>query len=355
MNLSESKRPAPAIDADAPVVIWGAGAMGGTIGACIARTGLDVIFVDTVEAHVRAMREEGLRITGPIVGFTIPAPAFTVAELEGRFPLILLCVKAHHTEAALAGLLPHLADDGVVVSVQNGLNETTIARLAGEARTFGCFVNFGADYLEPGVVHYGGRGTVVVGEIDGRETPRARSIHDVFRRFDERAILSDNVWGYLWSKLAYASMLFGTALTDDGIADALDRPRHRPVYASLAREVVRVALARGVRLMPFDGFDPAAYVPDAPDPIVARSLDEIVAHNRRSAKTHSGIWRDLAVRRRRTEVDAQLGPVVGYAHELGLPAPLNERLIAFIHEIEDGARPQTADNLDRLAEAAGGH
>lgn len=349
MSVTESTGPAPAIDPAVPVVVWGAGAMGGTIGACVARAGRDVIFVDTVAPHVGAIRERGMHVTGPVTEFTIPAPAFTVAELPGRYPLILLCVKAHHTESAMAGLLPHLADDGTVVSVQNGLNETTIARLAGETRTFGCFVNFGADYIEPGVIHWGGRGTVVVGEIDGRETPRAHSIHEIFRAFDDRAILSGNVSGYLWSKLAYASQLFGTALSDDGIANALARPGHRAVYTELAREVARVALARGIRLEPFDGFDPAAFAPDASPELVTRSLDDMVAHNRRSAKTHSGIWRDLAVRKRRTEVDAQLGPVVAYAHELGLPTPLNERLIAMIHEIEDGARAQAATNLDELA------
>jgi len=353
MSAAGSTGPAPSIDPAVPVVVWGAGAMGGTIGAHVARAGRDVIFVDAVEEHVRAIRERGLRITGPVAELTATARAFTPAELAGRFTLILLCVKAHHTESAMAGLLPHLADDGTVVSVQNGLNETTIARLAGAARTFGCFVNFGADYLDPGVIHHGGRGTVVVGEIDGRNTPRARSIHELFLTFDDRAILSDNVWGYLWSKLAYASQLFATALSDDGIADALARPEHRAVYTELAREVVRVALARGVRLERFDGFDPAAFGPDAPPDLVTRSLDDMVAHNRRSAKTHSGIWRDLAVRKRRTEVDAQLGPVSEYARELGLSAPLNERVIAMIHEIEEGRRPQAAANLDRLAETVG--
>ena len=81
-------------------------------------------------------------------------------------------MKAHHTAAAAQALLPHLADDGYVVSAQNGLNELVIGEVVGEQRTIGCFVNFGADYLEPGVVHYSGRGAVVVGELDGKQTPR---------------------------------------------------------------------------------------------------------------------------------------------------------------------------------------
>ena len=337
-----------------PVVIWGAGAMGGTLGAYLARAGRPVTFVDVVEPHVAAIRERGLRITGPIAEFTVKAPAVTADGLQGRHATILLAVKAHHTEAATRALEPHLAADGVVVSVQNGLNETVIARIVGESRTFGCFVNFGADYLEPGVIHFGGRGAVVVGETDGRLTDRARRIHEAFLTFDERAILSQNVWGFLWSKLAYASMLFATALANDSIADALARPEHAALYAGLAREIVRVATARGVRLEPFDGFDPRAFAADSPAGAAERSLDDLVAHNRRSAKTHSGIWRDLAVRRRRTEVDAQLGPVVEYGGALGLATPLNARLIELIHEIEDGRRPQDLANLEVLAETNAG-
>src|SRR4029077_19273709 len=96
----------------------------------------------------------------------------------------------------------------------------------------------------------------------------------------------------------------------ESIADALANARYRDVYIALAREILTVAAARGVTPEAFDGFDPSAYLPSAPPGAASRSLDDLVTHNRRSAKTHSGIWRDLAVRKRPTEVDAQLGIVV---------------------------------------------
>jgi 2-dehydropantoate 2-reductase len=77
----------------------------------------------------------------------------------------------------------------------------------------------------------------------------------------------------------------------------------------------------------------------------------LVAHNRRSAKSHSGIWRDLAVRKRHTEVDAQLGIVVALGSEAGVPAPLTARLVALIHEIERGERQQSLETLNALANA----
>lgn len=329
------------------VLIWGAGAIGGTIGAYLARAGHDIIWVDVVSDHVDAINERGLTVEGPIDTFTARAPAFTPENLSGTFETVILAVKAHHTEAASQQLEPHLTPNGCVVSAQNGLNETIIADIIGEARTVGCFVNFGADYLEPGRIHYGGRGAVVVGELDGRSSERVTAIHQTLRDFDDAAILTANIWGYLWSKLAYGAMLFATALTHASIADALAEPQYRDVFIALPKEVLRVALARGITPEPFNGFDPGAFLPTSTREQAAQSLEAMVAFNRTSAKTHSGVWRDLAVRKRKTEIDVQLGLVLPLADEVNVPTPLLSRLIELIHAVEDGAE-QGWQHLDDL-------
>jgi 2-dehydropantoate 2-reductase len=333
------------------ILIWGVGAIGGTIGAALAQAGQDVLLVDRDPDHVAAINRSGLEITGPIRQYKVHPRACAPEQVEGTFETVLLCVKAQDTEQAARALAPHLAPDGVVVSVQNGLNELVIARIVGEARTIGCFVNFGADYHGPGLVMYGGRGAVVVGELDGRRTARIEAIHRLFRTFDADAVLTQNIWGYLWSKLIYGALLFATALTDDSIADVLDAQRCRPVLVALGQEVADVAAAEQVRLEPFDGFDPAAFTAGASAAALARSFADMVAFNRRSAKSHSGIWRDLAVRRRRTEIDAQIGPIVEIGARHGIPAPLCTRLIALIHDIEEGRRTQGRATLDALAAA----
>ena len=333
------------------VLIWGAGAIGGTLGAYFARAGHDITLVDTVAEHVKAISEQGLNITGPIETLSVAVPAFTPAELTGSWECVLLCTKAQHTETALEALLPHLTENGYVVSVQNGLNELTLADALGEARVIGSFVNFGADYLEPGVIHYGGRGAVVLGELDGQETTRLRALHELFLTFDDNAITTPNIWGYLWGKLAYGAMLFATALTDASIADALDHPDYRALYIALGQEVLRVADALKIRPEAFNGFDPQAFMPDTPEAVSQRSIDEMVAFNRKSAKTHSGIWRDLAVRKRRTEVDPQLGAIVTAGQRVGVATPITEKLIELIHEVEDGRRAQGWEALGALRQA----
>lgn len=331
-----------------PVIIWGAGAMGGSIGASLVRAGYEVLFVDVAVDHVRAMNRDGLSITGPVEEFTVPVRACIPKELTLKSSLFFLCVKAHHTREAVAMLEPHLTADGAVVSIQNGLCEMEIAERVGRGRTVGAFVNFGADYLGPGMIHRGNRGATVVGEVDGVMGERIRKIHRLLSSFEPDAVLTDNIFGFLWGKLAYAALLFATALTDDSIADCLADEAARPSLVMLAREAVVVAKANGVRLEAFDGFDPGAFLPEGETGRAERSLDDLVAFNRASAKTHSGIWRDLAVRKRPTEVDAQLGWIVRTGMDAGVPTPLTREVIRMIHEIESGIRPMSRRNLEEL-------
>lgn len=340
---------------EAPILVWGAGAIGGVIGAYLKRSGVDVAFVDRDEAHVATMNERGLRIEGPIETFTVAARAFAPREVAGCAQTIFLCVKAHHTEEAAKALAPHLAEDGYVVSFQNGLNELVIADVVGRARTVGAFINFGADYLSPGVVHFGGRGAFVIGELDGLRTPRIEALQALVRRFEPNAIITDNIMGYLWGKLGYGALLFATALTNASICDALAAPEPRPMYRRLAGEAVAVARALDVKPLGFNGYDPEAFAPGARAAAADASFAAMVAHNAKSAKTHSGIWRDLAVRKRRTEVDAQLGPIVRFGGAAGVATPITRELIAMIHEIEDDRLPLQWENLAVLERRAGGN
>jgi 2-dehydropantoate 2-reductase len=331
-----------------PLVIWGAGAIGGAIGAAFIAAGQPVIFVDNVAEHVAAINLQGLRITGPLGETLVRAPAFLPEQLSGHYRCVLLAVKSHHTAGAIQQIAPHLAATGFVVSLQNGLNERVIAEVVGIERTVGAFLNFGADFLEPGVIHHGGRGAVVIGELDGITRPRTETLYQLLLHFDPAAILTPNIWGFLWAKMIYGALLFATALTNDSIADVLAMPRYRPVLTALAREIGSVAQAQNIVLEGFDGFDPSAFLPDASPDHTRQSFDDMVAHNRRSAKSHSGIWRDLAVRKRQTEIDAQIAPAIAIGLGVNVAMPLTSRLVQLIHQVEQGELPQSLTTLALL-------
>jgi len=334
-----------------PIVVWGAGAIGGTLGAYWARAGLPVLLVDIAREHVEACRSSGLRVEGPVEKFTQVVPAATPDELKGVFRRVVLAVKAPATEAATLALAPHLAQDGYVLSAQNGLNEIAIAKIVGPERTMGCFVNFGADWHGPGRILYGNRGAVVVGEIDGKTRDRTREMHALLKVFEPEAVLTGNIWGYLWGKLAYGAMLFATALTNDSMADNFADPARFPAFDRLGREVMRVAAARGVTPIGFNGFDPAAFAADAGEAGSRASIAALAAFNRHTAKTHSGIWRDLAVRKRKTEIRQQIGVIDRLGREVGVDTPAIRTLVNLIEDVENGRRPMSLETLNILVDA----
>ena len=328
------------------IVIWGAGAIGGTVGAYLIRAGHDILFVDIVEDHVKAINQSGLTINGPVDAFTVAADALLPDQVNGQFTLILLCTKSQHTRAATETLAPFLASDGFVMSVQNGLNELIIEKVVGRERTLGAFVNFSADYHAPGEILFGGRGAVVIGELDGKPSARLKRMESIFREFDENTKTTDNIWGYLWGKEAYGAMLFVSALTHQSIAEALSDMRYRQLYIRAAQEILQLANRLGIEAYGFNGFEPAAFLADDREGI-HQSLDTLVAFNKLSAKTHSGIWRDLAVRKRKTEVN-MYQPILAEAEAVSLELPVTRAWIEMIGEIEDGARQQALANLEEL-------
>src|SRR5262245_9940114 len=161
-----------------PITVYGAGAIGGITGAALVRAGHDVLLVDSAAPHVQAINAAGLTVERDGAATTTPVRAILPADLGRDLELVLLAVKSHHTGAALDVLAPRLAAGGAIVSLQNGLSEEAIACVVGAERTIGCLVNWAADWIAPGRILHGGHGAFVLGELDGRMTPR---VHDLAR------------------------------------------------------------------------------------------------------------------------------------------------------------------------------
>lgn len=308
------------------LTIIGSGAIGGTLGAHMIRAGHNITLCDADEAHVAAIRDHGLIIEGPVNEFTVAARAVTPDQLPDRIEHAIVAVKSLHTAAAAELLQSRLAPGGYVLTVQNGLTADTLIDAVGRDRVLSSFVNFGADVTGPGRIMQGNIGTFRVGELDGGPvTARVRDLAQALPYAEP----TENVLGYLWGKEAYGAMLWAGAVSDLTIVEHLEDPRYRPVMIAIARE----ALAQApVRVESFDGFDPDD---------LEGSLDRLADFNRGSAKKYSGIYRDLVVRKRKTEIDEVLRDLHG---------PIITRVAEIIHDIEDGRRVNERANLDELAE-----
>src|SRR5262245_36307945 len=333
------------------VTVVGAGAIGGVTGAALARAGHDVLLVDRAADHVAAMSAGGLTIATADGAWTVPVRAVTPDAMPGTVDLVLLAVKAQHTVDALDLIAPRLATRGTVVSLQNGLNEPLIATRVGARRTVGCLVNWAADWIAPGRIQHGGTGTFAIGELDGELSPRVKELAELLGAVTPVQV-TGNIAGYKWAKHVYAALLVATALVDAHVYEVVERsPEIQRMLVALVAEGMAVAAAEGVRLEAFDEFDPACYRAgqEGDAGAVQKAIAAISTFYRGHTKTKTGIWRDLVVRKRKTEVEAHLGATLERAQRHGVPAPLTQRLLELIGEIESGRRPMAWTNLDELA------
>jgi len=179
----------------------------------------------------------------------------------------------------------------------------------------------------------------------GRSFEMLYPTHDEFERTGERIVASLDTDG-LYADAG--AMLFATALTNDSMADNFADPRRMPVWLALGREVMAVAHARGVTPVGFGEFDPAAFLPGGREDRQQAIVGWLAEYTSQTAKTHSGIWRDLAVRKRKTEVDPQIGIVSALGREAGIATPAIDTLVQLVHDIEDGRRPLSYQTLKVL-------
>jgi 2-dehydropantoate 2-reductase len=334
--------------AQSPILIIGAGAIGSVIGAHLCARGEDVAMIDVAAPHVEAIKQNGLRLTGTNPLHVRPR-AFHPDELAQRFERVILAVKARDTAGAMPSVERHLADDGWVLPLQNGLGMLDIASRVGERRIVGAVIAIGAFYEEPGVINFAGRGDTHIGEIDGRASVRVDRLVAMLSCV-QPTYASSNIIGDAWGKLALCAAYAGTALSDSDVLSLYEQPSARAILTRLVREVALAARANGVVITPADGIDPASFV-DADDPEEAGRWRGQVAAWRNYTTARTGIWRDLAIRRRPTEVAAQLNPVLDIARSHKVATPGLACLLELIANVEAGIYPLSMETFLQLARA----
>lgn len=336
------------------VAIFGTGAIGGLAGAYLVRSGFNVLFIDKDPWHIEAMKARGLYVHGNRGTFIVPVHhAIRPEELRENLELVLLAVKSQNTAEALNMMEPFLDENSVIVSMQNGFNEEVIAERFGEERTIGAYVSFSGDYKGPADLLEGVQGKLYIGELNGEITPRLQELQELLTHYTTTHI-TDNIWGYLWSKECYAAELVFTALADATLAEVVRSEQNKHLMIALVSEAAEVAKTSGIKLEPLDFCDPRRHPPKsaAETQVLLKELDKWGAFWATSAKKHTGFWHDLVYRRRKTEVDHIIGPIIQKGKELGVPTPLNEAVLRMINEIEDHKRPMSPKNFQEVAQLA---
>jgi 2-dehydropantoate 2-reductase len=295
------------------IAVYGAGGVGGYFGGRLAQAGADVQFIAR-GAHLRALREHGLRVRSVKGDFAVRVPATDDPADIGPCDYVLFCVKAFDTESAVAGLGPLLGGDTAVVSLQNGVdNEEKIARTVGAQHVLGGAAFIFAGIAEPGmIVHTGGPTSITFGELDGRPTERAQRLLDGCQRAGFGAELSPAIRTVLWAKFAFICAQAGmTAAVRLPIGEIRTVDATWAAFQRIVEEVCAVAAADG-----------------SPVPAAARQRALTLAQSVEPG-SFSSLHDDL-VAGRRMELEALHGFVVRRAAEHGVPVPMSEAVYAVL-------------------------
>jgi 2-dehydropantoate 2-reductase len=345
--------------ADERIAVVGTGANGAAIGADIVRAGLDVTFIEQWPAHVEAMRNrvgaaaDGVRVESPDGSVTTPVRALhlcEVATLQERFDVVFLGVKAYDTRWACELIRPRLADDGLVVGLQNGMTIDDVASIVGPRRTIGAVIEIAGNMFEPGVVNRqtARSGTwFAVGAFDDATRGREEEVARLLRHAGTVEV-TDDIRSAKWMKLvANAAEFLPSAILDVPLVEALGFPGMREVMDAAGSEALDTALALGHRIVPMFGQEGIEELP--PEQYAAALLDAVLG-GWSLEDTRVAVLQDW-MKGRRGEIEEINGLVVAEQRRLGGGAPVNEMLLDIARRIEAGELKPDRSNADLMVSA----
>ena len=328
------------------VAIYGAGSLGTILGAYISRGGEKIELINRNKAHVEALQTRGAHITGT-VQFVQPVVAYTPTEMSGKYDIVFLMTKQQHNAEVVAMLKDYLADDGVLVTFQNGLPELQIADIIGEERVIGCTVAWGATMQQAGVCELTSSPDALSFSLGSISATRNHHFDKVKQLLElmGKVDVEDNFIGSRWSKLLINASFSGmSAVLGCTFGEAAKPKSSRRIVQALIKECIDVCKAGGIRIEPVQGKDIVKLLDYNNALKKAFSSFIIPIAIRKHASLKASMLQDLE-KGKLTEVDAINGAVSAFGRKVGCPTPMNDRVVDIIHRIERGELSPGFDNL----------
>lgn len=326
--------------------IYGAGSLGTILGAYITKNGGSVELINRNKAHVEVLQKSGATVTGT-VSFSQSVTAYTPEEMSGKYDVVFLMTKQQQNAEVVNCIKEFLADDGVIVTLQNGIPELLIAGIVGEERVLGCTVAWGATMKEPGVCELTSAPdslTFSLGSLSKNPNPHLEDVKALLEKMGEVEIDS-NFIGSRWSKLLINSAFSGmSAVLGCTFGEAAGNKASRRVVQALIKESIDVCAAGNIRIEPVQGKDIVKLLDYTNRLKKAFSFFIIPIAIRKHALLKASMLQDIE-KGKKTEVDAINGVVSSFGRKVGVPTPMNDKVVEIIHRIEDGELNPSFDNL----------
>jgi 2-dehydropantoate 2-reductase len=326
------------------IVIAGAGAIGGYIGARLARAGGDVVLFAR-GPHLQAMRERGVRVISADGDFEVKPAVTGDLSTIGQADVVVLGVKAHGLTALAPQLRPLFGPETVVVSTQNGIPWWYFQGIGGERegwrlervdpggaiaaaieprRVVGSLAYFATEIVEPGVIRHTEGNRISLGEPDGSRSDRCRALAEALIAAGFRAPVTTRFRTEVWVKLL-GNVAFNpiSALTGGTLEELVRHPDTSAVIREVMAETEAVAARLAITL-----------------PI---SIDQRMAGAEKVGAHKTSMLQDLEAGRP-MELDAIVGAVVELGDRLGVPLPSTRTVYACAKLLDENRRRSTLHN-----------
>lgn len=326
--------------------IYGAGSLGTVLGAYITQNGGQIDLINRNKAHVEALKNNGAKITGT-VEMTVPVTALTPDEMTGKYDVILLMTKQLFNKEVVTFLKDYLADDGVIVTLQNGLPEPGIAEIVGPERTMGCVVEWGATLDAPGVCVLTSEPESLsfhMGKLDGISETQFAEVKTLLERMCP-VHEEHNLIGARWSKLLINATFSGLGTVVGGIfGDVSENKAARKVAVRCMKECIDVGHAARAEFAPVQGKNITAlfYYKNALKRAFATMLVPIAMKKHRNIEP--SMLQDLK-KGKHCEIDAINGIICDWGKKCGVKTPINDRIVEIVKKCETGELKPQAENI----------
>lgn len=326
--------------------IYGAGSLGTILGAYITKNGGKVELINRNKAHVEALQQKGAQVVGT-VNFTQPVTAYLPEQMEGKYDIIFLMTKQQQNVEVVTMLKEFLAEDGVIVTLQNGIPELQIGEIVGDSRTLGCTVAWGATMQSAGVCELTSQPDSLTFSLGSLTKERNAHFEDVKRLLEMmgEVEVDDNFVGTRWSKLLINASFSGmSAVLGCTFGEAAGPKASRRIVQALIKECIDVCATGGIKIEPVQGKDIVKLLDYKSGLKKALSFFIIPIAIRKHALLKASMLQDIE-KGKLTEVDAINGVVSAYGRKVGCPTPMNDKVVEIIHRIEKGELAPSFDNL----------
>ena len=326
--------------------IYGAGSLGTILGAYITKNGGQVELINRNKAHIEALQTKGAQVVGT-VNFTQPVTAYLPEQMEGKYDIIFLMTKQQQNVEVVTRLKEFLADDGVIVTLQNGIPELQIGEIVGNNRTLGCTVAWGATMKGAGVCELTSQPdslTFSLGSLTAERNGHFEDVKALLEKMGEVEV-DENFVGTRWSKLLINAAFSGmSAVLGCTFGEAAKPKASRRIVQALIKECIDVCAVGGIRIEPVQGKDIVKLLDYKNCIKKALSFFIIPIAIRKHALLKASMLQDIE-KGKLTEVDAINGVISAYGRKVGCPTPMNNKVVEIIHRIERGELTPSFDNL----------